>query len=75
MAKSSRTAADRADAAALKHERMQDGKLARRDYDLNQSAFLANMQRLRALRLSRDGEPVPVTEPKPPVAKKKRDKK
>jgi hypothetical protein len=52
-----------------------------KDYQLNQSAVLANMQRLRTLRLTRDSAPPPVAEPKrptgkePPAGKKSRAKK
>jgi hypothetical protein len=65
MAKSSKSAQERAEVAAAKEERVRDGKLALRDYQLNQSAVLANMQRLRTLRLARDSEPPLVAEPKP----------
>ena len=75
MAKSSKSAQERAEVAAVKEERARDGKLAVKDYQLNQSAVLANMQRLRALRLTRDSEPPPVAEPKRPTGKKSRAKK
>jgi hypothetical protein len=75
MAKSSKSAQERAEVAAVKEERLRDGKLALRDYQLNQSAVLANMQRLRTLRLTRDGEPPPVAEPKRAAGKKSRAKK
>ena len=65
---------DRASAAAAREERLRDGKLAMREYELNRSAVLVNMQRLRALRLSRDGEPPPAVEPKPSGGRKKRAK-
>lgn len=75
MAKSSKSAQERAEVAAAKEERLRDGKLALRDYQLNQSAVLANMQRLRTLRLTRDSEPPPVVEPKRPAGRKSRTKK
>jgi hypothetical protein len=75
MARSNKTAADRTNAAAVKEERLRDGKLARREYEQNQSAALVNMQRLRALRLSRESEPPPAAEPKLSVATKGRAKK
>jgi hypothetical protein len=81
MAKSSKSAQERAEVAAVKEERARDGKLAVKDYQLNQSAVLANMQRLRTLRLTRDSAPPPVAEPKgptgkkPPAGKKSRAKK
>ena len=75
MAKSSKSAQERAEVAAVKEERARDGKLAVKDYQLNQSAVLANMQRLRTLRLTRDSAPPPVAEPKPSAGKKSRAKK
>jgi hypothetical protein len=75
MPKGSKSAQERAEVAAAKEERLRDGKLATRDYQLNQSAVLANMQRLRTLRLSRDGRPPPMIEPKPTGSKKSRAKK
>jgi hypothetical protein len=75
MAKSSKSAQERAEVAAVKEERARDGKLALRDYQLNQSAVLANMQRLRTLRLTRDSEPASVAEPKRSAGKKSRAKK
>jgi hypothetical protein len=66
---------DRANAAAVREERLRDGKLARREYEQNQSAVLVNMQRLRALRLSRESEPPPAAEPKPAGGTKKRAEK
>jgi hypothetical protein len=75
MARSDKAAPeDRANAAAAKEERLRDGKLARQEYEKNQSAVLVNMQRLRALRLSREGEPPPAAEPKPSVGTKRRAK-
>ena len=71
MAKSSKSAQERAEVAAAKEERARDGKLALRDYQLNQSAVLANMQRLRTLRLTRDGEPLPAAGPKRPTGKER----
>jgi hypothetical protein len=75
MAKSSKSAQERAEVAAVKEERARDGKLAVKDYQLNQSAVLANMQRLRTLRMTRDSAPPPVAEPKRPAGKKSRAKK
>jgi hypothetical protein len=76
MARSNKAAPeDRANAAAVKEERLRDGKLARREYEQNQSAVLANMQRLRALRLSQQRELPPAAEPKPSDGTKRRAKK
>lgn len=76
MAKHNKAAPeDRANAAAVREERLRDGKLALREYEKNQSAVLVNMQRLRALRLSREGEPLPAAEPKPSGGSKRRAKK
>jgi hypothetical protein len=65
---------DRAHAAAAKEERLRDGKLALREYERNQSNVLANMQRLRALRLLRDNQSPLVIEPKQSSSRKKRTK-
>ena len=75
MAKGSKSAQERAEVAAAKEERLRDGKLALKDYQLNQSAVLANMQRLRTLRLSRESEPPAAVEPKQPRGKKSPPKK
>ena len=75
MATSSKSAQERAEIAAAREERARDGKLALRDYQNSQSAVLANMQRLRTLRLTRDGQPPPVVEPQPAGRKKNRAKK
>ncbi|MBX9841639.1 MAG: transcriptional regulator [Xanthobacteraceae bacterium] len=74
MARPNKATADRADAAAVREERLRDGKLARREYEQNQSAVLVNMQRLRALRLSRESELPPAAEPKPSGGSKRRAK-
>ena len=75
MQKRNDDAADRANIAAIKEERLRDGKLALREYELNRSAVLVNMSRLRALRLSHEaGMPLPA-EPKAPSSRKKRWKK
>jgi hypothetical protein len=57
MVTSNKSAHEHADIATAKEARLRDGKLALRDYQRRQSAILANMQRLRTLRLSRDSEP------------------
>ena len=57
MVTSNKSAHERADIAAAKEARLRDGKLALRDYQHRQLAILANMQRLRTLRLSRDSVP------------------
>lgn len=75
MAKDSKAAADRANAAAVREERRLDGKLALREYALSQSTVLANMQRLRALRLSRESGLPLAAEPKRPAVTKRRAKK
>ena len=65
MAGNNKSAVERANSAAAKDERVRDGKLALREYQLNQSAVLTNMQRLRALRLSRESQQPSVIETKP----------
>ena len=75
MAAGSKSAPERAKAAASKEERARDGKLAVREYQLSQSAVLTNMERLRALRLSQQSQPPPVIEPKRADSKKRSDGK
>ena len=72
MARNTKSALERANSAAAKDERVRDGKLALREYQLNQSAVLTNMQRLRALRLSHEGQLSAVIEPKPCGSGKRR---
>jgi len=75
MPKNKMSPMDRANAAADKQERLQDGKLALREYERHQSDVLANMQRLRALRLLRADQSPLVIEPKESSSAKKRTKK
>jgi hypothetical protein len=72
VASNSKSALERANSAAAKDERVRDGKLALREYQLNQSAVLTNMQRLRALRLSHEGQQPSVIEPPKPSSSGKR---
>jgi hypothetical protein len=72
VARNTKSDLERANSAAAKDERVRDGKLALREYQLNQSAVLTNMQRLRALRLSHESQPSPVIEPKPSGSGKRR---
>jgi hypothetical protein len=58
-------------AAALKVERERDMAQAMRDYETEQSARIANMARLRALRLEKERAESKATSP-PPSAKKKK---
>lgn len=75
MAKNGKSDPERANVAAVKEERRRDGKLAVQEYQISQSAVLTNMQRLRALRLSRENQPPAVIEPKPSGSNKRRAKK
>lgn len=52
----SKTAEQRASAAAMKERRAQDAAQAMRDYQANRVATLAKTARLRALRLAKEAE-------------------
>ena len=52
----SRTAQQRASAAAMRERRAQDAAQAMRDYQANRVATLAKTARLRALRLAKEAE-------------------
>jgi hypothetical protein len=56
MRTASKTADQRASAAAIKERRSQDAAQAMRDYEAQRIATRAKTERLRALRLARDAE-------------------
>ena len=69
---------DRADAQFAKLQRAEDGKKATTEYEAERIATLAKTERLKALRLARDGEqgtpmPQPSRTTKSPVRRKKKN--
>jgi hypothetical protein len=74
MAANGESAIKRANAATAKEERDRDAKLAMQQYRLDESSVLANMKRLRALRLARETRQTCEPEDKVPLTKTVRAK-